>query len=105
MERDWDSVAAAINARMSELGMKQVELAERSGMSVAAIRLLQKGKAQNALPRTLANVSEALGWPREHLAAVRDGRTEALQDLPSHAELVRTVRDLQGRVDALERRG
>lgn len=76
MEKDWRSVAEAINARMSELGMKQVELAERSGLSVAAVRLLQKGKARNALPRTLAALSTALGWKADHLDRVASGTAD-----------------------------
>ncbi|GAA2663603.1 helix-turn-helix domain-containing protein [Actinosynnema sp. NPDC000082] len=103
---DWEGVATAINARLSDRGMKQQELAERSGVSVAALRLLQKAKATNARPRTLAAVSEALGWPREHLAAVRDGRAPsdgAVHREPTMAELAAAMEDLRERVAELER--
>ncbi|TWP51478.1 XRE family transcriptional regulator [Lentzea tibetensis] len=109
MQKDWEAVAAAINARMSDLGLMQLQLAERSGVSVAALRLLQKAKSPNAKARTLSSVSEALDWPRDHLAAVRDGQVQVTagstrqgETLPSLAELVRTVSDLQSRVEALE---
>ncbi|WP_258946319.1 helix-turn-helix domain-containing protein [Lentzea californiensis] len=110
MQKDWEAVAAAINTRMSELGLMQVQVAERSGVSVAGLRLLQKAKSPNAKPRTLAAVSEALGWPRDYLAAVRDGQSDAgeISD-QSLVEQVRELRaevaELRSRVDAVERAG
>lgn len=110
MQKDWEAVAAAINARMKDLGMMQLQLAERSGVSVAGLRLLQKAKSPNAKPRTLAAVSEALGWPRDYLAAVRDGQSDANQvGGQSLAEQVRELRsevaELRSRIDAVEQAG
>ncbi|MFC7612322.1 helix-turn-helix domain-containing protein [Actinokineospora soli] len=56
MSKDWQAVADAINARLDELEMTQKELADRSGVSVATLRQLQKNDARGSA--VLAR------WPR-----------------------------------------
>jgi len=71
LEENWRAVASAINARMVELPMTQRELADRSGVSVATLRELQHATAaRKRSDRTLAAVSDALGWPEGYLKAV-----------------------------------
>lgn len=68
---DWRGLAAALNARMTDRRIGQQELADRAGVSVATLRILQHGggerRVQNA---TLAAVSRALGWPADYLLSV-----------------------------------
>ncbi|MDT3444470.1 helix-turn-helix transcriptional regulator [Pseudofrankia sp. BMG5.37] len=68
---NWVAVAAALNVRMAVCRVSQRELAERSGISVATLRILQRGTgSRRAYNSTLAAVSRALGWPDDHLMAL-----------------------------------
>jgi transcriptional regulator with XRE-family HTH domain len=72
---DWAAVSKAMNERMAELGMKQRELAELSGVSLANVREIQHNKIQRKRSRrTLEALSTALGWHPGHIAAVLHGR-------------------------------
>ncbi len=110
--RDWPAVADAINGRLRELDMTQLELAQRSQVSVATIRQLQSADttARRRHPRTLRALSEALGWSPDHLEAVADGRDPAAdpdRHDPEVAELetIRTTLDaIMTRLDAIEQR-
>lgn len=76
MAEDWQAVAEAINARMAELPMNQRDLADRSAVSIATIREIQRGStARRRSARTLASISEALEWPESYLQAVLTGAT------------------------------
>jgi transcriptional regulator with XRE-family HTH domain len=68
---DWQAVTDALNARMAERRMTQQALAKASGVSVATLRLLQRGvKGRRVQDANLAAVSRALGWPDGHLLSV-----------------------------------
>jgi transcriptional regulator with XRE-family HTH domain len=71
---DWAAVARAISGRVRELGWRQRELAERSHVSVAVVRELQRHTVERRRsPRTLEALSVALGWEAEHLDRVLKG--------------------------------
>ena len=68
MSEDWAAVATAMTQRVHELGWRQRELAERSGVSQAIVRELQHHTVERRRsPRTLAALSTALGWHPSHL--------------------------------------
>lgn len=76
MTENWAAVADAISDRLAELGMRQRELAERSQVSQAIIRELQRNtRNRQRSARTLEALSTALQWHPDHLAAVLAGRT------------------------------
>ena len=76
---DWAAVARAISGRVRELGWRQRELAERSHVSVAVVREIQRHTVERRRsPRTLEALSVALGWEPEHLHRV-------LKDHPQQA--------------------
>ncbi len=110
--RNWPAVADAINRRLRELDMTQLELAQHSQVSVATIRQLQSGdtRARRRHPRTLRALSEALRWSPDHLEAVANGRTPSADpdhDDPVVAELetIRTtLAAIMARLDAIEQR-
>lgn len=107
MGQGWEAVAAAINARLEELGMTQVDLSLRSGVSVATLRQLQHNdRPRRRSPRTLAAVSEGLGWPKTHLTRILEGATADTEQL-NLAEEIRAIRtelgDLRSRIEAVER--
>jgi transcriptional regulator with XRE-family HTH domain len=72
--KNWDAVAAAIRARLVEIDMTQAQLAARAGVALMTVRELQHNlKPRRRNPRTLAAVSQALGWAPDRLARVVDG--------------------------------
>jgi len=97
---DWVSVAEAITGRMRELKLSQRDLAVHSNVSVATIREIQRHRIKRRRnPRTLESLSESLGWPRQHLDAVLNGR------LPQDpAEAAGDDGDLRSRLAQLEQR-
>jgi transcriptional regulator with XRE-family HTH domain len=72
---NWAAVARAISGRVRELGWRQRELAERSHVSVAVVREIQRHTVERRRsPRTLEALSVALGWEPEYLHRVlKDG--------------------------------
>jgi transcriptional regulator with XRE-family HTH domain len=98
---DWTAVALAINERMTELGLNQRELAERSQVSKTMITEIRRNAAQRRRgARTLEALSVALDWHPQHLDAVLNGQT-----VPALGEpVVRSEDDVQGRLAAIEYR-
>ncbi len=73
--QNWAAVARAIGDRVRELGWRQRELAERSHVSVAVVREIQRHTVERRRSRrTLEALSVALGWEPEHLDGVLKGR-------------------------------
>lgn len=74
MSENWAAVAKALNERANELGIGQRELAERSHVSQAIVRELQRHTVErHRSTRTLEALSVALDWHPGHLAAVLRG--------------------------------
>jgi transcriptional regulator with XRE-family HTH domain len=72
---NWAAVARAVSDRVRELGWRQRELAERSHVSVAVVREIQRHTVERRRSRrTLEALSVALGWEPEHLDGVLKGR-------------------------------
>jgi transcriptional regulator with XRE-family HTH domain len=73
----WAAVARAISDRVRELGWRQRELAERSHVSVAVVREIERHTVERRRsPRTLQALSVALGWEPEHLDRVLRARAQ-----------------------------
>ncbi|MBA0124673.1 helix-turn-helix transcriptional regulator [Haloechinothrix sp. YIM 98757] len=109
MSKDWQAVSAAIKSRLDELDMTQAELSHRAGVALETVRELQHNlRPRRRSPRTLGAVSEALGWPSSHLAAIADGQSPDDPDVgdPVLSELDRineTLTYITARLDAIER--
>ena len=110
MAKDWDAVATAIQGRLAEIDMTQAELAARAGVALMTVRELQHNLTpRRRSPRTLAAVSEALGWPSDQIARILDGQPamDVDADDPVLAELDAVKADLRAivrRLDAIESR-
>lgn len=98
---DWAAVARAIDRRLTDLGLRQRELAERAHVSQAIVRELQHNTAQRRRStRTLEALSVALDWHPRHLHAVLRG-----QPSPEHGEVVTVPVDaVAARLSAIEDR-
>ena len=101
MSEDWAAVARAISQRMTELGINQAELIERSQVSKATVGELYHNSAQRRRSaRTLEALSMTLGWHPQHLAAVLKG-----QRVPEIGEPAsRSDDDIPGRLAAIDYR-
>lgn len=104
MSQDWAAVAAALRNRLDQQGTTMTDLAARSGVSLTTVReLVHMLNTRRRQPRTLAALSTALGWPADHLGAVLRGQGAEQSDPGELATIRRELRDLRGRVEALER--
>ncbi|GAA1281064.1 hypothetical protein [Saccharothrix xinjiangensis] len=115
MKEDWSAVAEAVNARAAELALKQRELAEKSGVSLAIVREIQQGRIQRRRnPRTLEALSVALDWHPQHLNAVLSGQTPPEADgtaapadnpvIPLLNTIIREIRGLRAQLGTLTNR-
>jgi transcriptional regulator with XRE-family HTH domain len=101
VSEDWAAVAQAISQRMTELGINQAELIDRSQVSKATVGELYHNSAQRRRSaRTLEALSMALEWHPQHLVAVLKGKR-----VPDIGEPVsRSDDDVPGRLAAIEYR-
>ena len=115
MKEDWSAVAEALNSRTAELALKQKELADKSGVSLAIVREMQQGRIQRRRnPRTLEALSIALDWHPQHLIAVLQGQNPPDADpqapqvenplVPLLNTIIREIRGLRAQVGALSSR-
>ena len=99
---DWAAVARAISERVRELGWRQRELAERSHVSMAVVREIQRHTVERRRSRrTLESLSVALGWEPERLDAVLKGRA---QEAAGRSQVRADAAMLWSRLDAVEGR-
>lgn len=62
MEADWDRLAEAVRQRREALGLTQVQLAERAGVTDTTIGNLEGGRKFRRTPASLPAVEQELGW-------------------------------------------
>ena len=108
MSEDWAAVARAMDARLTELGMRQRDLADRAHVSQAIVRELHRNTAQRRRSaRTLEALSVALGWHARHLHAVLGGHNppdpSAPVTLPADAVAGRLAA-IEGHLRSIEER-
>jgi transcriptional regulator with XRE-family HTH domain len=107
---DWDAVAEAIQSRLAETRMTQMDVASRARLSLTTVRELQHNlNPRRRRPQTLAAVSQAMGWPADYLQQVlRGDRPQPHQDevqdpvLQALDGLAREIRELRDRVEQIE---
>jgi transcriptional regulator with XRE-family HTH domain len=112
---DWAALSREVNRRAAALGLRQKDIADRSGVSLAIIREIQQDKTHRRRnPRTLEALSVALQWHPQHLGAVLAGikPPDAGPDLTPPADpvaaalenVVREIRGLRAQIGTLTRR-
>ena len=98
---NWAAVARAVSDRVRELGWRQRELAERSHVSAAVVREIQRHTVERRRsPRTLQALSTALGWEPEHLDRLLRARAHQAGDHTA----ADSAAALWSRLDSLESR-
>ena len=76
--------AAAVRAYRLDAGMTQQELAQRSGVSVAALRDLEQGRRSHPRPATVCALSQALGLNPPRAADLARAATVSRQRHEGH---------------------
>lgn len=99
VSEDWTAVAEAISHRMTELGISQRKLVDRSNLSKAIVREIQHNVVQRRRSaRTLEALSIALDWHPDHLTAIlTERRPPQLGEPPLQAD-----DDVAGRLAVIE---
>jgi hypothetical protein len=108
---DWAAVANAIDDRLAQLRVTQMEAAARAKISLTTLRELQHNTSpRRRRPQTLSALSEALDWPAGYLATVLGGQNprphpdeEHDPVLKSLASIERELGQLRDRVGQIER--
>lgn len=104
MTDDWAAVARAISDRLTEMRATQMEVAARARISLTTLRELQHNiNPRRRRPQTLASLSEALGWPPDHLACVLHGDDVRAQDL-GNKHATGEASAIEARLSSLARR-
>ncbi len=101
---NWAAVARAVSDRVRELGWRQRELAERSHVSAAVVREIQRHTVERRRsPRTLEALSVALGWDPEHLDRVLQGHAQQVSNhaVPGGAALWSRLDSIDERLDEI----
>ena len=113
MTEDWAAVASAINQRAAELGLRQIDLVERSRVSKAIVgEIVRNSVRRRRSARTLESLSIALSWHPQHLQAVLHGRRPPTvgepmyrfdgDDVPAQlADVQHQLREIAERLDEL----
>jgi hypothetical protein len=105
---DRQALAEAVNARMRARHIKQAELARKSRISVATLRLIQKAQGTRHYGGDLLTaISRALDWPADHLLKIfyrlpqKDSISPAEIDLLLQ-EVMERINPYLAKIDALE---
>jgi DNA-binding Xre family transcriptional regulator len=116
-DENWHAVGRALNARMATHRIGQQRLADRAGVSVATLRVLQRGSGgRRVQDSTLAAVCRALDWPADYLQCVLLGhplpedtsssmvRPELLASLAiGQAEILAVMHRIEAHVEGIAR--
>jgi hypothetical protein len=97
---------------MAGLGRKQGDVVKRSDLSKATVHEIQYNvKPRKRKRRTLQQLSIALDWHEDHLAAVLEGRTppeigksfaKSPDDIPGRLDVIEELLDeIKGRLDTV----
>lgn len=80
---DWVRLADYVRAGRAALDMTQADLAEKAGIGLSTVQLLERGTARTRLPDTISSVEAALGWaPSSARSVLFGGEPEPLASLP-----------------------
>lgn len=104
---DWLAVADCLNRRMTERRIGQQQLANAAGVSVATLRVLQRGAGGRRVQNeTLAAICRALGWSDNHLlrVLVSDPDAAGLTPADTAAQLLAAVLRIERQIERIENR-
>ncbi|MCY7343669.1 MAG: XRE family transcriptional regulator [Pseudonocardia sp.] len=104
-QNDWDAVASAIQDRLNDMRVTQMDVASRAHVSLTTLRELQHNlNPRRRRPQTLSAVSEALGWPSDYLARVLHGEPARAHADEVDDSVLRSLRSLESEIELLRGR-
>lgn len=91
----WRRLAGAVRARRDELGLKQVELATKAGISEPTVRVIEGARRRSYQKATLRALSQALGWTPDSADRILEGQDPepSGEDVPSASEEMARLRE------------
>lgn len=84
-EESWQRLARAAVERRAQLGITQLDVAQRGPMSLDRVQAIEGAKRSSYRPATLAALERALGWTYGSVAAILDGGEPTPADTPALA--------------------
>ncbi|MFJ9573617.1 helix-turn-helix domain-containing protein [Streptomyces bacillaris] len=103
MDRDWARLGSALRAAREDLGLGQLQVAERIGVKRGALRNVERGEISRVTP-TVREYARIVGWTEASVDAVLNGgeptREEAAPPGPDMTVLVDTPEELPLRIKA-----
>lgn len=63
--RTWEEAGAEIKARREDLHLTQTALAEKAGLSLAIVQVIEGGRKESYRRSTLVALARALDWPKD----------------------------------------
>lgn len=80
---DWVRLADFVRSARNALDLTQADLAEKAGIGLSTVQLLERGTTRTRLPQTITAVESALGWaPGSARSVLGGGDPEPVASLP-----------------------
>lgn len=105
--RDWQRLAAYVVRRRAQLGLTQIEAAQRGGLSLDRLQAVEGAKRTSYRPATLVLLERALDWKDGSVDAVLVGReptpleAHQLEDAGRASDDLTVTRDDDAELDEL----
>lgn len=99
----WTRLAGAVRSRRDELGLTQVELATKAGISEPTLRVIEGARRRSYQKATLRALSQALGWTPDGAQRILGGE-DALEAGAQRTETETEVEALKAEVAKLQER-
>ncbi len=64
-QRTWEQAGAEVKARREDLHLTQSALAEKAGLSLAIVQVIEGGRKESYRRSTLVALARALDWPKD----------------------------------------
>lgn len=98
--RPWVEIGAVLRSRRVELGLTQLELAARAGVSEVTVRILETGRRQSYRPANLRAIAGAVGWPGDAFDRLAAGLPAVDPDAETSGSSDGTISERVARLEA-----
>lgn len=90
MDRDWARLGSALRAAREDLGLGQLQVAERIGVKRGALRNVERGEISRVTP-TVREYARIVGWTEASIDAVLSGEEPTREAVPPDEPTTVTV--------------
>ncbi len=85
MTWDWKRLGEQLQAARKAQGLRQTDLAERAGVSLATVQAVESGKEYAKITPTVRSIARTVGWTDGSPKAVLEGGQPTLTEAPGRA--------------------